>query len=86
MVAALKQERRWFHRDRRKRRSARRKLAGPRAPASLTKLEHAVKRTHTTYEKAETAQREAQRHEAPAAEAHDAAVNGEPDEALADAV
>jgi hypothetical protein len=35
--------------------------------------------------KAETAQGEAQRHEAPAAEAHDAAVDDEPDAALADA-
>jgi hypothetical protein len=62
-----------------------RKLAGPHVPASLTKLELAVKRAHSAYEKAETAQREVQRHEAPAAEAHDAAVDGEPDEDLADA-
>jgi hypothetical protein len=40
-----------------------RKLAGPHVPASLTKLEQAVKRAHAAYEKAETAQREAQRQE-----------------------
>jgi hypothetical protein len=62
-----------------------RKLAGPHVPASLTKLEQAVKRAHSTYEKAETTQREAQRHEAAAAEAHDAAVDNEQGEDLADA-
>jgi hypothetical protein len=36
-----------------------RKLAGPHLPASLTKLEQAVKRTHTAYEKADRAQRDA---------------------------
>ncbi len=40
-----------------------RKLAGPHLPASLTKLEQAVKRAHAAYEKAEAAQREAQRQE-----------------------
>jgi hypothetical protein len=35
-----------------------RKLAGPHLPASLTKLEQAVKRAHTAYDKAERAQRE----------------------------
>ena len=60
-----------------------RKLAGPHVPASLTKLEQAVKRAHSTYEKAATAQREAQRHEAGAAEAHDAAVDNEQGEDLA---
>jgi hypothetical protein len=35
-----------------------RKLAGPQLPASLTKLEQAVKRAHSAYEKAEQAQRE----------------------------
>jgi hypothetical protein len=35
-----------------------RKLAGPHVPASLTKLEQAVKRAHTAYEKAERTQRE----------------------------
>jgi hypothetical protein len=34
-----------------------RKLAGRHLPASLTKLEQAVKRAHTAYEKAERAQR-----------------------------
>lgn len=62
-----------------------RRLAGPQVPASLTKLEQAVKRAHSTYETAATAQREAQRHEAAAAEAHDAAVDNEPGEDLADA-
>ncbi|MGH2948750.1 MAG: ParB/RepB/Spo0J family partition protein [Solirubrobacteraceae bacterium] len=62
-----------------------RKLAGTHVPASLTKLEQAVKRAHSTYEKAETAQREAQRHEPPATETHDAAVDDEPHQALADA-
>ena len=36
------------------------KLAGPHVPASLSKLEQAVKRAHTAYEKAERAQREEQ--------------------------
>ena len=62
-----------------------RKLAGPQVPASLTKLEQAVKRAHGAYEKTEAAEREAQRHEAAAAEAHDAAVDDEPGEDLADA-
>src|SRR5919109_3340695 len=39
-----------------------RKLAGQHLPASLTKLEQAVKRAHGAYEKTEAAQREAQRH------------------------
>jgi hypothetical protein len=38
--------------------NALRKLAGPHLPASLTKLEQAVKRAHTAYDKAERAQRE----------------------------
>jgi ParB/RepB/Spo0J family partition protein len=62
-----------------------RKLAGPHLPASLTKLEQAVKRAHGAYEKTEAAQREAQRQEAAAAEAHDAAVDYEQGEDLADA-
>jgi len=37
-----------------------RKLAGPHVPASLIKLEQAVKRAHIAYEKAERAQREQQ--------------------------
>jgi ParB/RepB/Spo0J family partition protein len=48
-----------------------RKLAGPHIPASLTKLEQAVKRAHSAYEKAETAQHEARRADAPTAEADD---------------
>ena len=58
-----------------------RKLAGPHVPASLTKLEQAVKRAHSAYEKAEAAQREAQRTDAPAA----AAVDNDSAEDLADA-
>jgi hypothetical protein len=38
-----------------------RKLAGPHVPASLTKLEQAVKRAHIAYAKAEDTQREHQR-------------------------
>jgi hypothetical protein len=34
-----------------------RKLAGPHLPASLTKLEQAVKRAHAAYEQVETAAR-----------------------------
>jgi len=34
------------------------KLAGPHVPASLSKLEQAVKRAHTAYEKAEREARE----------------------------
>jgi hypothetical protein len=41
-----------------------RKLAGPHAPASLTKLEQAVKRAHTAYDRAERAARERQRAQA----------------------
>ena len=39
------------------------KLAGPHVPASLTKLEQAVKRAHRAYDKAETAAREQHRAE-----------------------
>jgi hypothetical protein len=46
-----------------------RKLAGPHVPASLTKLEQAVKRAHTAYEKAETQAREQQRTEHKAVDA-----------------
>jgi hypothetical protein len=62
-----------------------RKLAGQHLPASLTKLEQAVKRAHGAYEKTEAAQREDQRPETVAAEAHDAAVDDEQGEDLADA-
>jgi hypothetical protein len=44
------------------------KLAGPHAPTSLTKLEHAVKRAHRAYDKAETAAREQHRAARQAAE------------------
>ena len=39
------------------------KLAGPHVPATLTRLERAVKRAHAAYDKAETAAREQQRAE-----------------------
>jgi hypothetical protein len=58
-----------------------RRLAGPHVPASLTKLEQAVRRAHSAYEKAAAAQREAERTDAPAA----AAVANDSAEALADA-
>jgi hypothetical protein len=45
-----------------------RKLAGPHVPASLTKLEQAVKRAHSAYGKAETAAREQHRAERQAVE------------------
>jgi hypothetical protein len=62
-----------------------RKLAGPHVPASLTKLEQAVKLALCAYEKAESAHREAQRTDTPTAEAHDATVDDEPGEDLAHA-
>ena len=40
-----------------------RKLAGPHVPATLTRLEQAVKRAHAAYDKAETAAREHHRAE-----------------------
>jgi hypothetical protein len=58
-----------------------RKLAGPHVPASLTKLEQAVKRAHSAYEKTEAAQHEARRADVPTAEA----VDEDPGEDLADA-
>jgi hypothetical protein len=45
-----------------------RKLAGPHIAASLTKLEQAVKRANTAYDKAETQAREQQRAERQKAE------------------
>jgi len=39
------------------------KLAGPHVPATLSRLEQAVKRAHTAYDRAETAAREQQRAE-----------------------
>jgi hypothetical protein len=63
------------------------KLAGPHVPASLTKLEQAVKRAHATYAKAELAAREQQRAERRAVEAEpdDHPVDDELDEDLDDA-
>jgi hypothetical protein len=58
-----------------------RKLAGPHIPASLTKLERAVKRAHNAYETAERQARERQRAEGGA----DAAGDVERGEDLADA-
>ena len=54
-----------------------RKLAGPHVPASLSKLEQAVKRAHAAYDTAETAAREQQHAERQAVEA-------EPDDGPAD--
>jgi len=45
-----------------------RKLAGPHVPASLTKLERAVKRAHSAYDEAESAAREQHRAERQAVE------------------
>jgi hypothetical protein len=60
------------------------KLAGPHAPASLTKLEQAVKRAHAAYDKAERSACEHQRAEAAAAEAGESPAD-EPAQDLADA-
>jgi hypothetical protein len=49
-----------------------RKLAGPHVPASLSKLEQAVKRAHAAYEKAERAARKRRRPEADAGPRTDA--------------
>jgi hypothetical protein len=62
------------------------KLAGPHIPASLTKLEHAVKRAHAAYDMAETAAREQQRAAREATEPRtDDGVGDELDEDLNDA-
>ncbi len=63
------------------------KLAGPHVPASLSKLEQAVKRAHAAYDKAETAAHEQQRAERQAVEAEpdDGTVDDELDEELDDA-
>ena len=62
------------------------KLAGPHVPASLTKLEQAVKRAHRAYDKAETAAREQQGAVAQAAEIEpgESSVDDELDEDHAD--
>jgi hypothetical protein len=57
-----------------------RKLAGPHVPASVTKLGQAVERAHSAHEKAETAEREPRRTDAPTVSAVD-----DPGEDLADA-
>jgi len=54
-----------------------RKLAGPHVPASLTRLEQAIKRAHTAHDKAETEAREQQR-------AERQAVNAEVDDGTRD--
>jgi hypothetical protein len=60
------------------------KLAGPHIPATLTKLEQAVKRAHAAYDKAETAAREHQRAEREQV-AGDDPVGAELDDALDEA-
>lgn len=63
-----------------------RKLAGPHVPATLTRLEQAVKRAHAAYDKAETATRERQRAERQPAEPEaDESHGDEPDEELDEA-
>ena len=63
------------------------KLAGPHVPASLSKLEQAVKRAHAAYDKAETPAREQQRAERQAVEPEpeDGPADDELDEDLDDA-
>jgi hypothetical protein len=60
------------------------KLAGPQVPATLARLEQAVKRAHAAYDKAETAARERQRAASPQA-AGDEPIGDEPDDALDEA-
>jgi len=60
------------------------KLAGGHVPATLSRLEQAVKRTHAAYDKAETAAREQQRAERQRVE-DDEPVGEGPDEALDEA-
>ena len=48
------------------------KLAGPHVPATLTRLEQAIKRAHAAYDKAEVAARERQRDERKATDDPDA--------------
>ena len=62
------------------------KLAGPHVPASLTKLEQAVKRAHAAYDKAEAQVREQQHAERqPAEPARRRPADDELDEDLDDA-
>jgi hypothetical protein len=60
------------------------KLAGPHVPVSRSKLEQAVKRAHSAYDKAETAARDQARagREPAAGEPDDKAVDNERDEDL----
>jgi hypothetical protein len=60
------------------------KIAGAHVPATLTRLEQAVKRAYASYEKAETAAREHQRAEHHQV-ASDEPVGEEPDDALDEA-
>ena len=60
-----------------------RKLAGPHVPATLKRLEQAIKRAHAAYYKAEVAARERQRDERKQADDPDA--GDEPVEELAEA-
>ena len=61
-----------------------RKLAGPHVPASLTRLEQAVKRANAAYDKAETAARERQHAQRQPVESDDDVV-GEPEAGLDEA-
>jgi hypothetical protein len=60
------------------------KLAGPHVPATLTRLEQAVKRAHSAYDSAETAAREHQRAQHQHVEG-DEPVGDEPDDELDEA-
>ena len=60
-------------------------LGGPHLPASLAKLEEAVKRAHAAYDRAERAAREPQRAEAATDATDESPVDDEFDEDLADA-
>ena len=64
-----------------------RKLAGPHVPTSLIRLEQAVKRAHSAFDKGERAHYEHARSERPPVETEpdDGAVDDELDEDLADA-
>jgi hypothetical protein len=61
------------------------KLAGPHVPASLSKLEQAVKRAHAAYDKAEAQVRELQRAERQPEPETDDGMGDELDEDLDDA-
>jgi hypothetical protein len=61
------------------------KLAGPHVPATLTRLERAVKRAHAAYDKAETAAREQRCAERKQQVEDDEPIGGELDDALVEA-